>query len=391
MVTTVMTSLKEALSIIDLDTNDPNNQSNESQHLLQTFLNTNPYGVIVLKKDGKIKLANKMIETLLGYSQEEIVNKYLWDLTHDGHQKTAIKTVVENIFATLPNPVPYFGTIANKKRMPLDLRIDWDYLHADQNTVIGLLAVVRDVSNERTAHKFHSPSIIEQVQYSRLASVEEVVARIAHELNQPLAAILNFSNGALRQLEKSDTREQIASAIHMISKQAQRAGNVLERIRDFIQKGELRKEHLNINEIIQEVLDCMRQEIHASNLTLHLKFNNFLPAVLADKIQIEQVLLNIIQNAIEAMQTNAKDNRHLTIETRLNEKNDLAIAITDNGIGMELNHTKRIFDAFHSTKEAGMGIGLAISQSIILAHHGKLTVESKVNEGSTFTLILPSQ
>jgi PAS domain S-box-containing protein len=389
MVATVMTSIKEALSVIDINSTESEKTPENTKNLLQTFLNTNPYGVVVLKKDGKIKLANKMVETLFGYSQEEMIDKHLWDLALDGHQRNAIKTVVENIFSSKPNPVPYFGAITNKKNRPLQLRVDWDYLHTDKNTIIGILAVVRNTANDQQLQKFHSPSIVEQVQYSRLASIEEVVARIAHELNQPLSAILNFSHGALRHLEKPDTQEEVSSAIHMISKQAQRAGDVLQRIRGFIQKGELRKDYLNINEIIQEVLDCMRQEIHASNITTQLNFNNFLPAVLADKIQVEQVLLNLIQNAIEAMSQNDKANRLLTIETRLNKENNVAITISDNGTGILPRDLDQIFDAFHSTKEAGMGIGLAISQSIILAHHGKLTVDSKMNEGSIFTIILP--
>jgi C4-dicarboxylate-specific signal transduction histidine kinase len=239
--------------------------------------------------------------------------------------------------------------------------------------------------------KHHSPSMIEQVQYSRLASIEEVVARIAHELNQPLSAILNFSSGALKHLQRSDAEEQIISAIHMISKQAQRAGDVLQRIRNFIQKGELRKEFLNMNEVIQEVLDCMRQEIHSAKITVHLHFNNFLPAVMADKVQIEQVLLNITQNAIEAMHDNPEDERQLTIETTMNENNHVSVAIKDNGHGIPPHEINKIFDAFHSTKEAGMGIGLAISQSIILAHHGKLTASSKPGEGATFVIDLPPQ
>lgn len=391
MDTNVMTSIKEALSSLDLNTSTEKRSSTANKNLLQTFLNTNPYGVIVLRKDGTIKLANKMVQALFDYSQEEIIDKHLWELSADRHQETAIKTIVENIFSNQPKPVPYFGFIVNKKNIKLQLRVDWDYLHSDKDTVIGILAVVRDIAPGRTPHKFHTPSIIEQVQYSRLASVEEVVARIAHELNQPLSAILNFSSGALRVLENSKSLEQVISAIHMISKQAQRAGDVLQRIRAFIQKGELRKEYLNINEVIQEVLDCMHQEINAAKIMITLNFNNVLPAVLADKIQIEQVLLNLIQNAIEAMQTNDRNNRHLTITTQMTEKTEVSISISDNGHGIPASDLDKIFDAFHSTKASGMGIGLAISQSIILAHQGSLVVNSKPNKGSTFTIYLPPQ
>jgi signal transduction histidine kinase len=146
-----------------------------------------------------------------------------------------------------------------------------------------------------------------------------------------------------------------------------------------------------MNEVIQEVLDCMRQEIHSAKITVHLHFNNFLPAVMADKVQIEQVLLNITQNAIEAMHDNPEDERQLTIETTMNENNHVSVAIKDNGHGIPPHEINKIFDAFHSTKEAGMGIGLAISQSIILAHHGKLTASSKPGEGATFVIDLPPQ
>ena len=329
---------------------------------------------------------------MFGYAPNAMINQSIWDLSADTYQKEAIKNVLQNIFDAQPKPVPYFGTVTNTKNHKLNLRVDWDYLHSDKNVIIGILAVLQNVKNEKNNHKFHSPSLIDQVQYSRLASVEEVVARIAHELNQPLSAIMNFSNGALKHLQSSEKQEQVVSAIHMITKQAQRAGDVLQRIRDFIQKGELRKEFLNMNEVLEEVLDCMRQEIHTSKVNITFKLDSFLPAVLADKIQIEQVLLNIFQNAIESMQSNSADKpRNLSVETQFTDKNELWLTIEDTGHGIAPFDMNKIFDAFHSTKATGMGIGLAISQSIIHAHHGQLLVTSTEGKGSKFSICLPSR
>ena len=333
-------------------------------------------------------MANSVMESLLQCPLSDIVHKPIWLTYSPQHEDIALKETVFKILNEQPEPVPYFGQVLIGGSKTIAIRVDWNYIYSHDQSVQGLLAIIRDISSEVGVQKVGSPSIIEQVQYSRLASIEEVVARIAHELNQPLAAILNFSQGALRYLEEDQVQSKVAGAIEMISKQAERAGNVLTRLRNFIEKGELRKEWLNINDVIEEVIACMRPEIHIAKINVVEVYDSFIPAVLADKVQIEQVLLNVFQNAIEAMQDNPPLTRDLIIKTHKDRVNYLTITIKDNGCGMSEVAIKDIFDAFHSTKKSGMGIGLAIAQSIVLAHNGDIDVVSQEGEGATFHIHL---
>lgn len=388
-------SWKEAFKMLNMFDGNKTINMDEAEMLLHTLLHTSPYGMLLINLQGIAVMVNPIIETLFGYTSEEVVGKVIWELPQSDDGKKLLKKLFQQIITGRPEPVPYFGCVQTKIDALAHIRIDWNYILNKANEVQGLVCIVRDISKEIQHHTDSGPAMLEQVQYSRLATVEEVVARISHELNQPLSAIINFSGGTLKRLENEYPNSDIMQSMQMIVRQAQRAGDVIDRLKNFLRKGELRKESLNINQVVKEVIDCMRPELYASKVCVEFELENLMPAVLADKIQIEQVLLNIIQNALESMRLIDEQKRQMTIKTFKNDIDSVGIKISDKGHGIDAENLAKIFEAFFTTKSTGMGIGLAISQSIINAHGGEIKVESTIAKtssdvsGTSFTVTLP--
>jgi signal transduction histidine kinase len=362
----------------------------KNQFFFNVMLQTSSDGVIFLDTDGHVIEINQVCATFFNTEKKiSDAKPFIWELVKHSVQKSAFKKFFEQIISQHPTPKPYYGELYVKENLILPICLNWNYVYDDKDTLQGIVCIIQD-NTENVKEQNTTPTILEQVQYSRLATIEEVVARISHELNQPLSAIINYSGGSLRHLEKEYPNSDLMQSMKMILRQAERAGEVIARMKSFLQNGELRKESLNINKIIMNVIDCMRPELHAANIHVSLKLGNFIPAVYIDKIQIEQVLLNLIQNSLEAMRNQEKEKRLIIIETMIYEKDKIIITIQDFGHGVTLENADKIFNSFFTTKNTGMGIGLAISQSIVEAHGGKLTLAASTDEGATFHLILNS-
>jgi C4-dicarboxylate-specific signal transduction histidine kinase len=221
----------------------------------------------------------------------------------------------------------------------------------------------------------------------------EMAAGIAHELNQPLAAIANYANAALRMTATTGaaaaTDEDFQLALNQISQQALRAGEIIRRLRALVQNRETRLEPANINELIVEVLGFLQSDTRHGEVRVMRELDSDIPLALLDKIQIQQILLNLIRNAIEALTETPVESRELRVVSRLDGDQTLLIEIIDRGPGVPDELISRIFDPFCTTKATGTGLGLAISRTIAEAHQGKLFYESVEGGGSRFTLQLP--
>ncbi|MHC4540710.1 MAG: PAS domain S-box protein, partial [Planctomycetota bacterium] len=229
----------------------------------------------------------------------------------------------------------------------------------------------------------------ELLHVSRLSTVGEMASGFAHELNQPLSAILSYANACLRMNRsgKADT-DMITECLEEISSQTGRAGEVIRRIRNFIQKRQSRQSTVDVNNLVREAVGFMDSEIRHSSVCLDLGLAADMPAVLADSIQVEQVLLNLIRNAVEAMDSISTEARRLTIQT-LAGSPMVEVTVSDTGHGLTAEVAERIFEPFFTTKTDGLGIGLSISRSIIEAHGGRFWVRANQPSGSTFGFALP--
>jgi C4-dicarboxylate-specific signal transduction histidine kinase len=223
----------------------------------------------------------------------------------------------------------------------------------------------------------------------RISAMGEMASAIAHEINQPLTAVRTYAQASQRLLARGAQPEDLSNTLERVAAQADRAAEIIRRLRGFMAKEEVRAAPVAPNFIVREVADLCRHEAQQNGVQMQLDLAEGLPRVEVDCIQIEQIVLNLVRNAIEAMQqlppTSA---RELTVSTR-REGDDVVICVQDSGPGVPPELAASVFDAFFSTKHGGMGVGLAISRSIAEAHRGRLWLEDGTTGGACFKLALP--
>ncbi len=229
----------------------------------------------------------------------------------------------------------------------------------------------------------------ELARVSRLTTMGELAASIAHEVNQPLTAITNNSSACLRLLAERNLKPEILrQALEEIVADGNRASAILARIRAFIKKTPNEKNELYINEVIQEALGLTGRELYENRIRLERQLTDALPPVLADRAQLQQVLLNLIVNAVEAMTAVTNRARLLWVESGMEESGDVLVAVRDSGTGLGLE-ADRVFTPFFTTKANGMGMGLRISRSLIEGHGGRLWATPNFPHGAVFSFTLP--
>jgi signal transduction histidine kinase len=225
---------------------------------------------------------------------------------------------------------------------------------------------------------------------SRVTAMGELVASIAHEVNQPLAAIVTNANASLRWLaaEPPNLDEARAATVRIIS-DGNRASDVVARIRGLLARKETQKEPLHVDDVIGDVVALAEGEARRKGTTVQLDLSTAPAVVLADRVQLQQVILNLILNGMESM-NGVSGSRTLTIRSRPHEGNGVFVAVQDSGVGISEEQLPHIFDAFYTTKSGGLGMGLAIGRSIIEAHGGRIWATSEPSRGSTFQFTLPA-
>ncbi|MDP3638300.1 MAG: HAMP domain-containing sensor histidine kinase, partial [Azonexus sp.] len=227
---------------------------------------------------------------------------------------------------------------------------------------------------------------------ARLVTLGEMASTLAHELNQPLAAIASYNAGCLNLLERPDCPTQdIRPALEKISVQAQRAGKIIRRVHDFVRKSEPKRAPCSFAEVIEDCLGFIEADARKQRIRIECEIPP-LPLIPADRLMLEQVLLNLIRNGMEAMTSSTVADRLLRIVTELGPS-ELRVSVSDQGCGISPDIQEKLFTAFFTTKPEGMGVGLSICRSIIEFHRGRLWVEtntqSTAGSGTTFIFTLP--
>lgn len=227
---------------------------------------------------------------------------------------------------------------------------------------------------------------------SRLIAMGEMASSLAHELNQPLSAIANYAMGCVKRLQSSQfNREELLAALEKTNLQAERAGKIIRRMREFVRKSEPHREPVRLHEIVEETLGLAEIEARKSGVAIFCEVSPALPPVFVDRIMIEQVLFNLLRNGIEAMAESPKDRRELHVVARLSDAQRIQVEIRDRGMGFRADDAERLFSPFYTTKPQGLGMGLNICRSIIEYHHGHLWATPLTEGGSAFTFTLPLQ
>jgi PAS domain S-box-containing protein len=252
-------------------------------------------------------------------------------------------------------------------------------------------ACCRDISEKRASEKALQQAHRDELAHvGRLATTGELAAGLAHELNQPLYAVNNFAQGALRRLEAGSLdRDSLMGVLQDIAHESQRAAEVIRSLRRYVAKRAPERGVTNINELVRGVVRLVAAEADRRQVIIEARLADALPPIHCDAIQIKQVLVNLILNAMEAMAESPSSERRLTIISQRTATGVVRLAVSDRGPGLSTGEVDRVFDAFYTTKQEGIGLGLTISRTIVQSHGGRLDVATNPDRGVTFTFELP--
>lgn len=360
-----------------------------SERRWQGFYENTAVGIALVDAEGRIMRANPALQKMLGYDPREIIGISLVDITEVSERATT-RANVYNLLAG------HRGSYQLQKRYE---RKDGSYLWAKVcSSVIPVVdregpriaVIVEDLSAQKAAEEALAKTQADLARVSRLTTMGELVASIAHEVNQPLAAIVANSHAALRWLERPEPNHQeVVAALQRAHRDATHAGNVIKRIRSFMKKEELKHERLDIPGMIDALLQMLQRVLLQYAITVKVRIAPSLPEQMGDQVQLQQVILNLLVNAIDAMRCDTLRTRRILIEVRAEAACGVLFSVTDTGPGIPESIKSAIFEPFHSTKSDGLGMGLAISRSIVESHGGSLWLDATSPEGARFAFCLP--
>jgi C4-dicarboxylate-specific signal transduction histidine kinase len=253
------------------------------------------------------------------------------------------------------------------------------------------IGTVMDVTERRIAEEALRGALVDLERASRLSTMGELTASIAHEINQPLAAIITNADSCLLWLEADrPDLEEARQAATLIVRNGHRAGDIIKSVRALTRKSAPEMVPLHINDVIRDVIVLMGGEFRRRGVRVETSLSSDLGSVIGDRVQLQQVVLNLIMNGIEAMADSAHGQRRIQIRSGGDESGGVLVAVTDSGLGLDLVRADRLFEAFFTTKPEGMGMGLSICRSIIDAHGGRLWASPNLPNGAVFQFILPA-
>lgn len=334
----------------------------------------------------QILFVNAAFCRMTGYTPDQVVGRTPRILQGPRSDRTMLNAVRKALHEALP----FRGEMINYRRDGSEFVVAWEMAPVfDANgRLTNWIATQRDVTQRRQQEEQSAIHRAELAHVARLSTMGEMASGLAHELNQPLAAIANYARGSLMRLrQEGGTSDRVLNAIEQIADQAERAGQIIRRMRNFIRKREPRRSTAQINELIHEAVAMTDVEARHAGVRVRKQLDSAVPLLLVDHIQIEQVVLNLLRNAIEAMQQTPPERRELLVSSRLHDRH-VHVQVSDHGRGLGSN-IHNVFDPFFTTKAEGMGMGLTISRSIVEAHGGRLWASDNPGGGSTFHFTLP--
>jgi two-component system sensor kinase FixL len=371
-------------NIISIDSNQGSHES------LKAFLDAAVDAMIISDRHGLILRTNPAAQSYFGYTEEELKGQNVHCLMPEpdhGRHDSYLKNYLDSGDAKI-----------------IGIGREVTALHADGNTfpihlsvgeIIGdgeakFVAIIRDLSSEKATLDVVKELETHLAHADRLVMLGELTAGIAHEINQPLTAIAAFADAGASLLE-SNTPEALAELEKVclrVSEQARRAGDIVNRLRRLSRKGELTRSTHDIRNLVNNILLLFNHELKQSNINLTTCFDDEIPEIVVDEIQVQQVLVNLVKNAFDVLNESEIEKPRIEINVLKTEKS-IDIHVVDNGPGVPADFKRKLFEPFFTTKKHGVGLGLSICKNIALMHGGSLSQENLEKGGARFTLSLP--
>ena len=367
----------------------------EREAKVRRLVDSNIIGIFIWDVRGRIVDANQAFLRIIGYDRDDLASgKLSWtDLTPPDWQGTDERRLADLMATGVAEPYEKEFFTKDGARVPVLIGGAIFNGARDQGVAFVLDLGDRKRAEEaaRESERRYHEIQMDLVHANRVAAIGQLSASIAHEVSQPISAIVaNAQTGLLWMDREPPDMEEVRKALTRVVRDGKRAGDVVGRIRALIKKAPPQKDELDINEAILEVVGLTHGEAVKNGVSVRTQLGELLPLVQGDRVQLQQVVLNLTMNAVEAMSALDGEPRDLLISTAKTGPTDVVVAVRDSGPGIDQLELERIFSGFYTTKPGGLGMGLSICRSIIEAHGGKLWVTSELSRGATFQFTLPA-
>jgi two-component system sensor kinase FixL len=352
--------------------------------------------MIVIDETGTIERINKATTDMFGYSSEDLVGQNI-NLLMNKSDKTRHDNYLDRYSKTGNKRIIGKGREVQARRkdastFPAHIAVG----EVRSPTTVRYVGLIRDLTSQRKTEEQALRQREEMVNVSRLSMMGEMAAAMAHELNQPLTAIATYASASIRLLEKGEQNiPEVIEVLEEIANQAHRAGEVITRTRTFTRSGDIVHSETSLANLAEQIRSLAELDTKANNIRLDWDIPADLPAIDADSVQIQQVILNLIRNAVDAMQDTNPDERTIRLRAKLTAPQEIRLEVRDAGTGVSDEAAKDVFNAFFTTKSSGMGMGLAICRTIMRSHGGELGFRNNDSHsgdtGATFFFTIPTQ
>ncbi len=359
------------------------------EHHLRSILATVPEAMIVMNERGTVSSFSSTAETMFGYFEAEIVGRNVSMLmpeaermTHDGYLSTYLNTGVRHIIGSIRATT---ALRSNGEEFPIELAVG-EVSIGGERIFTGF---IRDLTSRREDERRMQELQSKLVHVSRVSAMGTMASTLAHEINQPLTAIAAYLETSRDMIGESadPLLAEISEALDLAAAQTLRAGEIIRRLRSFVDGGDTGFRLERLDALVNEATSLGLLGAHEAGITVTMTIAAGLDHVLVDRIQIQQVLVNLIRNAIQAMAT--APTKHLTISTAPDREGWVRVSVSDTGSGIEESVRERLFEAFATTKESGMGLGLSICRTIVEAHGGRIWADAGPTGGTIFHFCVP--
>ena len=370
------------------------NDLQEREARIRRLVDANIIGIMIWAVEGRIIEANEAFLDMLGYSREDLISGRLrWAELTPVEWAPADQDALAQMSATgscKPFEKEYFRK--DGSRAPILIAGGLFEWKRDE----GVAFVIDVTDRKRAEEKLRASeqrlldAQMELAHVTRVTTLGELTASISHEVSQPLAAVVNAAAACQRWLDGATPNlDEARQAVDWIIKESHRASEVIRRVRALANKTDIEKVPLDINDVVKEAIALVQREMDGHRVSLRIELALALPMILGDRVQLQQVIINLVMNGIEAMQSVTDRPRELVIRSQQDEARRVLVTVTDSGVGIFAENADRLFSAFFTTKSSGMGMGLSICRSIVEAHGGRLWATANIPHGATFQFTLP--